>query len=207
MLRIMRCLLFATCFLVWFNASSVSAQILNSERIEQTFGNYGIDVLYSDESMRLSSLYSGPNGARVTRTFAIVEYPKVVAAAFAPEHRQILAGGSIGATFKDSGWEVIKLNMAFLELDAGTDLGRLMRIDPAATLASHLYRLEVERNSEHYLYATIVEIHHPDYLNYSDLRAIYPLNAANDSAIERVSLELIGDGRRKLAELDLSLSE
>ena len=39
-------------------AASASAQILNSERIEQTFGSYGIDVLYSDEVLRLSNLYS-----------------------------------------------------------------------------------------------------------------------------------------------------
>ena len=33
-------------------------ELLNSERIEQQFGSYGIDVLESDAEMRVSNLYS-----------------------------------------------------------------------------------------------------------------------------------------------------
>jgi hypothetical protein len=40
---------------VW---SPAGAQILNSERIEQTFGSYGIEVIASEGSLRLSNLYS-----------------------------------------------------------------------------------------------------------------------------------------------------
>ena len=47
------------------------AQILNSERIEQTFGSYGIDVVFSDSSLRISNLYSMESGAPVTRSRTI----------------------------------------------------------------------------------------------------------------------------------------
>jgi hypothetical protein len=51
---------------------------LNSERIEQVLGSYGIDVLYSEPQLRLSSLYSTHAGTEITWTLAIVGYPDVV---------------------------------------------------------------------------------------------------------------------------------
>jgi hypothetical protein len=51
-----------------FGAAPITAQILNSERIEQTFGSYGIDVIASDALLRVSNLYSRHDGEKITRT-------------------------------------------------------------------------------------------------------------------------------------------
>ena len=188
-------------------AASASAQILNSERIEQTFGSYGIDVLYSDEVLRLSNLYSELGDQKVMRTLAIVAYPEIVDEAFATEHQEILQGGSIGATFTAAGWEVVKTNLLFSEFRRGADLAELMGGEPAGWLATHAYRLDIVRPGERYRYATIIEVHHPDYLNVEQLQAIYsqapPQDESNNSLVRQLALR----GFEKLGELGLSLSE
>jgi hydroxymethylpyrimidine pyrophosphatase-like HAD family hydrolase len=49
----------------------------------------------------------------------------------------------------------------------------LMRDLSARPLAIHLYDLVVSKNGAEAVYATIGEVHHPDYLNLEQLRAIY----------------------------------
>src|SRR5262245_20843411 len=83
-------------------ACAVSAQtrpqpgreLLNSERIEQKFGSYGIEVLRSDTRARAADLFStatsGGGEQRTCRTFAVTRYPDEIAPAFAAEHREIL---------------------------------------------------------------------------------------------------------------------
>lgn len=159
-----------------FGALVASAQILNSERIEQTFGSFGIDVLYSDESLRVSSLYSEEGGARTTRTVAVVQYPALVDGAFTSEHQVILDGGSIGATFKEAGWEVVKINLSTQEMRQPDEITQLMSLDGRSPLATHFYQLDIRRQGERIPYAEIVEIHHPDYLTLDDLQRIYPLD-------------------------------
>jgi hypothetical protein len=146
---------------------------LNSERIEARFGSYGIEVLHSDASMRVSSLYSGRDEHRVTRTFAVVAYPDVVDDAFTSEHADIVAGGSIGAVFAAAGWRVIKHNWLFTHLSAGGRVARLMRVEEGTELAVHVYVLEVENGDTRAEYAAIAEVHHPDYLSAPQLIAIY----------------------------------
>ena len=46
-------------------------ELLNSERIAQRFGSYGIEVLESDGRVRVSNLYSNEQGGRICRTFAV----------------------------------------------------------------------------------------------------------------------------------------
>ena len=58
---------------------------LNSERIEARYGSYGIEVLESDTRIRESNLFSEHAGGRVTRTFAIVQYPEIVHSEFSDE--------------------------------------------------------------------------------------------------------------------------
>lgn len=48
--------------------------LLNSERIAQRYGSYGIEVLASDCGLRVSDLYSGEQTDRVTRTLAVVRF-------------------------------------------------------------------------------------------------------------------------------------
>jgi hypothetical protein len=127
--------------------------------------------------------------------------------AISGEHEAILAGGSIGATFQAAGFEVIKRNIAWIEDDARADAGRLMGIEPQTTLAIHVYGFDVVSDGHRFVYATIAEMHHPDYLGIGDLRAIYPSESEADLRVTGDALALIMAGRRKLALLDLSLSE
>lgn len=154
-------------------ASSATAQILNSERIEQTFGSYGIEVLYSDERIRLSNLYSNHDGGRVTRTLAIVRYPEEVDPSFGAVHEAIVAGGSIGTTFEAAGWTVVKDYHQYFRIRLSPRLAGTMGVTVETALASHAYRLEVASEGQALEYALIIEIHQPDYLREEDLIAIY----------------------------------
>ena len=153
--------------------SAARAQILNSERIEQTFGSYGVEVIYSDERIRLSNLYSLHGGRPVTRTFALVRYPDEIDPALAPVHAAIVAGGSIGTTFEAAGWAVVKDYHQYFRIRLSPRLAATMGVAAEMPLAAHAYRLEVARDDRQLEYALIVEIHHPDYLGEEDLVAIY----------------------------------
>jgi hypothetical protein len=84
-----------------------------------------------------------------------------------------------------------------------------MRIEPEAVIASHLYRLEIHAENAQYDYATILEMHHPAYLSYADLKNIYKQNDSVEGAgaAVRKDLSLILSAERILAELELSLGE
>lgn len=148
-------------------------ELLNSERIEQTFGSYGIEVIENGEAVRVSNLYSGDGEDRVTRTFAVVQYPDEIDAAFAAEHETIVAGGSIGAVFTDNGWTVRKRHRFFGVLDSSPRVERMMGGIAAQALATHVYVLDVLKADAEFEYAAIVEVHHPDYLSLDEVRSIY----------------------------------
>jgi len=157
-------------------------ELLNSERIERRFGSYGIDVLESGGRYRVSNLYSVHDGAKVGRTYAVVAYPARIDPSIRAEHEEILAGGSIGAVFARNGWTVEKTHLYFGELPATTKVAALMRADEGAPLAVHVYVLTVVRDGMSFDYATIAEVHHPDYLTRDDLPRIYGAPAASDAA-------------------------
>lgn len=218
MLKARRSQLLVLALVASFSALIASAQILNSERIEQTFGSFGIDVLYSDESLRVSNLYSEHGGQKITRTLAVVQYPAFVDPAFAAVHQQILDGGSIGATFQDAGWEVVKINLSVQAISQPDELTRSIGTDSATPIATHFYRLEIETAGKRFPYAEIVELHHPDYLTLEDLQRIYPLDAdasrqdqpgdSSPSAEPRQrQRRLMSDGARVLAQRDSSLRQ
>ena len=50
----------------------LSRALLNSERIEQRFGSYGITVLEQSDLTRVSNLYTLEEERETCRTFAIV---------------------------------------------------------------------------------------------------------------------------------------
>lgn len=160
-------------------AISASAQraseqeLLNSERIARQFGSYGIDVLEQGETVRVSNLYSGTGDARVTRTFAVVLYPAAVDPALADAHATIVGGGSIGAVLTEHGWEVRKRHRFLGVLESTRRVERMMGGIRADTLATHVYVLDAVRPGAEHEYATIVEVHHPDYLALDDLQSIY----------------------------------
>ncbi|MFQ6005856.1 MAG: hypothetical protein ACE5OQ_10160 [Woeseia sp.] len=149
---------------------------LNSERIARNYGSYGIVIIENKDNIRVSNLYSHEAAGPVCRTFAVVGLTDTVDAAFADEHALITAGGSIGAVFRHSGWDISKRHRYIGEMPIGekaTRLVRLMRIKPPATLAVHIYVLAVSKGERSFDYAMIAEVHHPDYLTTGKLRSIY----------------------------------
>jgi hypothetical protein len=154
-------------------AQPSSRELLNSERIQQTFGSYGVEVLTSGARTRITNLYSADAGTKTCRTFAVVRFPAVIDAAVATEHATIMNGGSIGAVFAANGWRVLKTHLAFRELEATPRLASLMHVVVGTRLAEHAYVLDVTRDGKTVEYAALVEIHHPEYLRRADLERIY----------------------------------
>ena len=156
--------------------TTLQPEALNSERIEQRFGSYGIDVLEYEDGVRRSSLYSLEGDRKVCRTYAVVLFDKQLAPGVNAAHAEVLASQSIGATFKASDWEIRKstLYVGTLFLSpADHPVGQLMQLDEPVELAMHAYRLNVKQKSQSVNYATIVELHHPDYLSPDQLKVLY----------------------------------
>ncbi len=158
------------------SACATETVLLNSERIEQQFGSYGIDVLASEAGMRRSSLFSVKDEARICRTYAIVRFTDDPHTSYGPEHANVLAGNSLGEVFKSNGWSIHKqtLHIGTFELDkTGSEIAELMQFTDTISLSLHIYQLLLAKDSQVFEYATIIEAHHPDYLSQSDLLAIY----------------------------------
>jgi hypothetical protein len=154
-------------------AQTAARELLNSERIAAAFGNYGIEVLEQDETVRVSNLFSRTGDEKTCRTFAIVRYMSPGDPALAGAHAAVVAGGSIGAVFAAQGWEVRKTHLSYGERAASAKLAALMRVPVGTPLAEHAYLLDVIKGGHSSEYAALVEIHHPDYLDRADLAAIY----------------------------------
>ena len=162
------------------SACATESVILNSERIEQRFGSYGIDVLASEAGLRRSSLFSYDRGQTTCRTYAVVQFAAEADARCNDAHSRVLAGNSIGETFKEDGWNIRKntLHIGTVRLpDAATEVGTLMRLDGAHDLAVHIYQLVLVRDVNEVEYATILEAHHPEYLTEQDLHGIFVYEA------------------------------
>ncbi len=158
------------------SACATEPILLNSERIQRKFGSYGIDVLASETGLRRSSLYSLEDGMHVCRTYAVVRFAEQLDEHYGAEHAQVLAGNSIGATFRAHGWKMHKqtVHIGTLRLPADDNsIGRLMRINGEQQLALHVYQLLLVRDDKVFDYAMIVETHHPDYLTEEDLYTLY----------------------------------
>lgn len=150
--------------------------LLNSERIEATFGNYGIEVLAATESKRIANLYSTKDGVRTTRTYAITRFVLPVDPRVREEHALVVSGRSLGNVFKSRGWKVEKRNIRIgsrILTPADKDIAALMRMPLPCEVAVHEYALIASRNRMPVRYAVITELHHPDYLTRGDLEEIY----------------------------------
>jgi hypothetical protein len=161
------------------DACTHESERLNSERIAERFGSYGIDVISSEPGVRRSNLYSSENGVQTCRTYAVVRFVDEPDAMIDTEHAQILAGKSIGAIFKARGWTVFKetLHIGTVTLDDGAHpVAILMRLDHKVDVAMHVYRLLLEKRQQAIDYATLIELHHPDYLSRADLLKLHPVD-------------------------------
>lgn len=162
------------------SASAMESEVLNSERIAQRFGNYGIDVLDAKPGLRRSNLYSITDNERICRTYAVVKFSDQTPWENNEEHVKVLAGGSIGAVFKQSGWEIVKETLfvgSFSADSSAAELLQLMQLDGSKKLAMHAYTLKVHKDDITVDYATIIEAHHPDYLTEADLLRLFPVSA------------------------------
>lgn len=149
---------------------------MNSERIRQEFGSFGIDVLECSVERRVSSLHSFEHGLKVCRTYAVVEFTGMSGPDLAEEHDRVQAGESIGAVFKAGGWSITKRHVGIgrrMLLPADTEIVSLMRLGQPRPVAWHSYIFEVYKGPSRFDYASITELHHPDYLSEADLRQIY----------------------------------
>ena len=164
-------------FLIYVIAGcAADSTTLNSERIAQKFGSYGIDVVEYTNDSRVSNLYSETPEGPISRTFAVVKLREQIDAAFATEHDLILEGGSIGAVFESHGWRIGKHHQYIGEIaidSTATRIAGLMHLDLPAQAAIHVYLLTISKGQHSFDYATIAEVHHPDYLTVAELRSIY----------------------------------
>ena len=180
------------------SACATESVILNSERIEQRFGSYGIDVLASEAGLRRSSLFSYDGDSTTCRTYAVVQFAEEADGRCDDAHSRVLAGDSIGETFKEDGWDIRKntLYIGTIRLpEARTEVGDLMRLSGAHDLALHIYQLVLVRDVNELEYATILEAHHPEYLTEKDLRSIFvhePLEPISRNDLERLSTLVFG---------------
>jgi hypothetical protein len=148
----------------------------NSDRIRLKFGNYGIEVLESGLRIRVSKLYSIDGGVKTNRTFAVVSYPAIIEPEFSKEHDAIINGQSIGIVFRDNGWAIDKRHLYVGKVESscgylGVDsvFGNIGKTRPVI----HLYSLFVRKDGSEFQYASIAEVHHPEYLDLDDLSLIY----------------------------------
>ena len=158
------------------SACALEPESLISERIEDRFGSYGIEVLSHEAGIRRSSLYSVDGDSKICRTYAVVRFVDESTPRVAAAHAEILAGQSIGATFKSTGWQIGKVTLHVGSLSpAGPEhaISKLMHIDGSTELAVHAYQLVLEKDAQTIDYATIVETHHPDYMSLQELEQLY----------------------------------
>jgi hypothetical protein len=167
------------------SACSLQPEVLNSERIKHRFGSYGVEIIEQNDESRRSSLYSTSNGKRTCRTYAVVKFTSGDAFGIADVHRKVVDGASIGSTFKSDGWEIRKETIYIGDLAlpaAHHPIGELMHLQSSTTLAVHAYHLHIEKGPTSLHYATIVETHHPEYLDQSELLELYSPSVDADAA-------------------------
>ncbi len=166
------------------SACSMQPEALNSERIKERFGSYGVEIIEQDDQIRRSSLYSTSNEKHTCRTYAVVKFVGDSAFDISDIHQRVVDGASIGSTFKSDGWEIRKETIYVGEISLpGIDhsIAELMHLQSATGLAVHAYNLHIEKGSTSRHYATIVETHHPEYLGKSELFELYPPSVNADA--------------------------
>jgi len=182
------------------SSEETQGPLLNSERIRQKFGSYGIAVVQESEELRVSNLYSVEGGKKITRTLAVVFYPATIPSSMLAEHEKIKSGQSIGEVFKRNGWKIGKQNVYFGEIDASPDYEGVyssMGESNEVNLALHIYQLMVAKDGRQYRYVTIAEVHHPDYLDLALLREINNAQIT-ESELNKESIQSILDAVAKV---------
>lgn len=151
---------------------------LNSDRIKYFFGSFGVELLNLQSSefpeSRISNLYSMHDDKKVMRTLALVDFKQTTHPLLQEAHREIINGGSIGATLSRHGWKIKKNPMYFGSFYLTSKILQWMQEEQLKEAAIHIYRLEVYQDNQTPIpYCTILEIHSPQYLTVEWLQALY----------------------------------
>lgn len=150
---------------------------LNSERIEQRFGSYGVHVIAQSGRDRATCLYSRETSGPVCRTVALVRFAYPEPPGLEAPLAEIRAGASLGQTIADYGYSITKLNREMEAVDIAQNDGEVLaawfRLEPPVALAAHRYRLDAVRNAERVTVAEVLELHHPAYLDAAEVVSIY----------------------------------
>ena len=175
-------------------AEKQASDLGNSDRIRLKFGNYGIEIVENGLRIRVSNLFSTAAGVKTNRTFAVVMYPAVIEPAFSKEHEAIISGQSIGIVFKENGWLIEKRHQYIGELEILSDMsavqavfGDIGEVRPVI----HVYSLMIKKDNAQFHYASIAEVHHPDYLGLEELKAIYGKEFEGDLEKDRDTVDFL----------------
>lgn len=139
---------------------------MNSDQIQARFGSYGVDVVAQSGRTRLASLYSLHGSNRICRTLALTRFFDPIPEVLKTAHTAIIAGGSIGATLRQTGWRVVKSDASFATAPAGPQFSTLCAgtLSKNAQIAIQIYTLQVSTNDQRHDYAVIAEAYHPEHI-------------------------------------------
>ena len=138
---------------------------MNSDKIRERFGHYGVELLEQNTTTRLASLYSLSGDQRITRTLALTRFELPTHNAVAEQDAQIRSGDSIGATLRQAGWTVVKNNTIDCQVTAGRRFALLggATLSPEDPVLLRVYTLSVVKQDLALDYAIIAEAHHPEH--------------------------------------------
>jgi len=176
----------------------------NSDRIRLKFGSYGIEIVENGARIRVSNLYSTNDGFKTNRTFAVVMYPVVIEPAFAKEHDAIINGQSIGIVFREHGWEIEKRHQYVGELEVGPDFSAIHAVFGdigGVRPVIHVYSLLIKKHNAKFHYASIAEVHHPDYLGLEDLRTIFGNEFDDSLKMDRDTVDFLKIVENKMRDV------
>ena len=99
---------FIFCFLLFTQVATATAEVtpsLNSDVIRERFGSYGVEVLSQSDEIRVANLFSGEANSKVSRTLAVTVFVLPRDSRLDASDQVIRAGGSIGASLRNAGFE------------------------------------------------------------------------------------------------------
>lgn len=167
--------------------------MLNSARIEDKFGSYGVSPLVNDmeRGLRLANLHSKDGEQQVMRTLALVNFAKKIEQELSVAHQEILNGASLGSTLVRYGAKVNKTVIYKNSFDnLPQKIYNLMNISKRK-LPVFIYDLSAEINNKNIYYCTITEVYSDEFLNMDELNIInnsLPQIENYERALQNISL-------------------
>lgn len=139
---------------------------MNSDKIRERFGHYGVELLEQSPGTRLASLYSLSGEQRITRTLALTRFELPAHPAVDEQDAQIRSGESIGATLRQAGWTVVKNKTTDCQVIAGQRFALLggATLSPEDRVLLRVYSLSVVKGDLAIDYASIAEAYHCEHI-------------------------------------------